>query len=143
MSTDLDVSGSRRVFSGKEIDIWTLGKMYDTACEVRKILESKGYSCGLVDVSKAKPLDISVYDDHSRYVISIEDNIVTGGFGDSLSKNLMDRNCKVIRYGWPDTFVAHGSFDQLADKYGLSPEKIAASVIEHVSSDRKRGGLFR
>ena len=143
MSTDLDVSGSRRVFTGKEIDIWTLGKMYDTACEVRKILESRGYSCGLVDVSKAKPLDISVYDDDTRYVISIEDNIVTGGFGDSLSKNLMDRNCKVIRYGWPDTFVAHGSFDQLADKYGLSPEKIAASVIEHVSSDRKRGGLFR
>jgi len=143
MSTDLNVSGSRRVFPGKEIDIWTLGKMYDTACEVRKILENRGYKCGLVDVSKAKPLDISVYDEHARYVVSIEDNIVTGGFGDSLSKSLMDRNCKVLRYGWPDTFVTHGNFDQLADMYGLSPEKIADSIIAHVSADRKRGGLFR
>ena len=143
MSTDLNTAGSRRVFSGKEIDIWTLGKMYDTACEVRKILENRGYRCGLVDVSKAKPLDISVYDDKARYVISIEDNIVTGGFGDSLSKSLMDRNCKVIRYGWPDTFVTHGTFDQLADMYGLSPEKIADSIIGHISADKKRGGLFR
>ena len=143
ISTDLNTAGSRRVFSGKEIDIWTLGKMYDTACEVRKILENRGYRCGLVDVSKAKPLDISVYDDKARYVISIEDNIVTGGFGDSLSKSLMDRNCKVIRYGWPDTFVTHGTFDQLADMYGLSPEKIADSIIGHISADKKRGGLFR
>lgn len=143
MSTDLNTVGSRRVFSGKEIDIWTLGKMYDTACEVRKILENRGYRCGLVDVSRAKPLDISVYDDKARYVISIEDNIVTGGFGDSLSKSLMDRNCKVIRYGWPDTFVTHGTFDQLADMYGLSPEKIADSIIGHISADKKRGGLFR
>ena len=143
MSTDLNSAGSRRVFYGKEIDIWTLGKMYDTACEVRKILENRGYRCGLVDVSKAKPLDISVYDDKARYVISIEDNIVTGGFGDSLSKSLMDRNCKVIRYGWPDTFVTHGTFDQLADMYGLSPEKIADSIIGHISADKKRGGLFR
>lgn len=143
MSTDLNTAGSRRVFSGKEIDIWTLGKMYDTACEVRKILENRGYRCGLVDVTKAKPLDISVYDDKARYVISIEDNIVTGGFGDSLSKSLMDRNCKVIRYGWPDTFVTHGTFDQLADMYGLSPEKIADSIIGHISADKKRGGLFR
>lgn len=143
MSTDVYTPGSRRVYSGKEIDIWTLGKMYDTACEVRNILENRGYRCGLVDVSMAKPLDISVYDERSRYVISIEDNIITGGFGDILSKKLMDRNCKVIRYGWPDTFVTHGSFDQLADMYGLSPEKIADSIISHISSDRKRGGLFR
>ena len=142
MSTESDTPGSVRVFSGKEIDIWALGKMYDTAHEVRKILEEKGYSCGLVDVRMAKPLDVSVYDD-SRYVISIEDNIVTGGFGDILSKALMDRNCKVIRYGWPDTFVTHGNFDQLADMYGLSPEKIAGSVLKHVAEDKKRGGLFR
>ena len=57
---------------------------------------------------------------------------MTGGFGDSLSKSLMDRNCEVIRYGWPDTFVTHGTFDQLADMYGLSPEKIADSIIGHI-----------
>ena len=143
MSTESDDPGSVRVFSGKEIDIWTLGKMYDTAHEVRKILEEKGLRCGLVDVRKAKPLDVSVYEDSIRYVISIEDNIVTGGFGDVLSKALMDRNCKVIRYGWPDTFVTHGTFDQLADMYGLSPEKIAGYVLKHVAEDKKRGGLFR
>ncbi|MBQ6607968.1 MAG: 1-deoxy-D-xylulose-5-phosphate synthase [Firmicutes bacterium] len=142
MSTKYDAPGSFRVFSGKEIDIWTLGKMYDTAHEVRKILESKGYKCGLVDVNMAKPLDVSVYDTNARYVISIEDNIVTGGFGDILCKALMDRNCKVIRYGWPDTFVTHGTFEQLADMYGLSPEKIADSILKHIASDKKRGGLF-
>ena len=143
MSIGSDTPGSFRVCSGKEIDIWTLGKMYDTAHEVRKILEKNGYRCGLVDVNMAKPLDVSVYEDSTRYVISIEDNIVTGGFGDILSKALMDRNCKVIRYGWPDTFVTHGTFDQLADMYGLSPEKIADSIMKHIEGDRKRGGLFR
>jgi deoxyxylulose-5-phosphate synthase len=48
----------------------------------------------------------------------------------------------VIRYGWPDTFITHGTFDQLADMYGLSPEKIADSILKHIASDKKRGGLF-
>ena len=137
MSSDSFAPGTERICSGKEIDIWTLGKMTETAKSVKAILDSKGYECGFVDVTMEKPLNTDPYYDCSaKYVVSIEDNVIAGGFGDHLANKLSDEHCHVIRFGWPDTFIAHGSFDQLADKYGLSPEKIADKVMEFIEKDK-------
>ena len=138
MSTNNYEPGTLRLDSGKDADIWSLGKMSATAAKVRELLKEKGIDCGLVDVAREKPLDVTAYDDTGApYVIAIEDNVISGGFGDNLAKKLAEKHCHVLRFGWPDTFVAHGSFDELADMYGLSPEKIAASVLDFITEDRK------
>ena len=75
--------------------------------------------------------------------MTIEDNVISGGFGDHLANKLADEHCHVIRFGWPDTFIEHGSFDELADKYGLTPEKIAVKVLEYIKEDAVRDREMR
>ncbi len=128
--------GSQRQKTGTDIDIWSLGKMFDRAGKLAEILEKEGYSTGIVQVTQEKPLDVNPYrDSFAKYVVTIEDNVISGGFGDHLANKLADEHCHVIRFGWPDTFIEHGSFDELADKYGLTPEKIAVKLLEYIKTD--------
>ena len=138
------IPGSRRQKTGTDIDIWSLGKMFDRTGKLAEILEKEGYSTGIVQVTQEKPLDVSPYrDNFAKYVVTIEDNVISGGFGDHLANKLADEHCHVIRFGWPDTFIEHGSFDELADKYGLTPEKIAVKVLEYIKEDAVRDREMR
>ena len=133
------VPGSLRLEKGKDIDIWACGKMMGTAEKVRQLLSDKGVDCGLVDVTMVKPLDITpYYDCHARYTVTIEDNIITGGFGERVAQSLSEEHSHVIRFGWPDTFIEHGSYEELAAKYGLSPEDICSSVLDFIRDDEER-----
>ena len=132
-------TGSVRIYPGKDLDIWSLGKMTDTAEKVRELLSEEGFDCGLVEVKCEKPIDISpYYDQKDKYIVTIEDNVISGGFGDNLANKLSDEDCHVIRFGWPDTFIEHGSFEQLADKYGLSPEKIKDKIMDRLAGNDHR-----
>ena len=107
--------------------------MYDTTSKVRDILEEKGISCGLVDVKCEKPLDVTPYFDCScGVVVSVEDNILNGGFGDSLRSALSDAPVRTLSFGWPDEFIEHGSYGDLFGKYGLLPEQIAERILEEL-----------
>ena len=66
-----------------------------------------------------------------RTIAVIEDNVVTGGFGQSLHANLGEDK-KVLTFGWPDSFIEQGTFEELTDKYGLSAEKIAERICEEL-----------
>ncbi len=133
MSTNDDLEATVRVIEGTDVDIWTVGKMYDTAREVREILTEKGVSCGIVDVKCEKPLDITPYFDCSCGIVAtLEDNILNGGFGESLRSALSDAPVRTLNFGWPDAFIEHGSYDDLFRKYGLDAEHIAARILEEI-----------
>ena len=135
MSTNEELQASIRIIDGSDVDIWSCGKMYDTALEVREILTAKGLSCGLVDVKCEKPLDVTPYFDCSAgLVVSIEDNILNGGFGESLRAALSDAPPRILTFGWPDSFIEHGSYDDLFRKYGLTAEQIADSILKVIDS---------
>lgn len=134
---------SKRIDDGILIDVWATGKMFETGNIVRNIISSKGCECGLVDVSCIKPLDISpYYDCNCRYIVSIEDNTVKGGFGTQLKDALNGEICHVISFGWPDRFIEHGSFEELADKYELTPEKIASKAMDFIKDCEKKYSAF-
>ena len=121
-----------RIAKQGKIDIWAAGKMFDCGLKVREILASKGIDAGLVDVTKVKPLDLSLLDENDmpETIITIEDNTVIGGFGHQIAAELADKPVKVINFAWPDEFIPQGSVDQLLDRYGLTPEKIAERICE-------------
>ncbi|MBR5740152.1 MAG: 1-deoxy-D-xylulose-5-phosphate synthase [Firmicutes bacterium] len=135
MSNSDELEATIRISEGKDVDIWSVGKMYDTAAKVRDILEEKGVSCGLVDVKCEKPLDVTPYFDCScGIVVSIEDNILNGGFGDSLRSALSDAPVRTMSFGWPDSFIEHGSYDDLFAKYGLTAGQITDRILEEIGS---------
>lgn len=116
------------------IDIWACGKMFDCGQKVKELLAEKGINAGLVDVTKVKPLDLSVIDEDNlpEYIITIEDNTLIGGFGQQLAGYLSNKPVKVINFAWPDKFIPQGSVDQLLHRFGLTPEIITERICEQI-----------
>ena len=116
--------------------------------KVKELLAENGINAGLVDVTKVKPLDLSVLDEKKlpQYIITIEDNTIVGGFGQQLAAYLADKPVKVINFAWPDEFIPQGSVEQLLDRYGLTPEKITERIYEEIERETRRTtsgkGLF-
>ena len=118
-----------RLFEGTDADIWAVGKMAETAETVRDILSSKGISAGIVDVVSVKPLDLSCFK-KGIPVITIEDNMLAGGFGEKMRRKTGAEN--MLNFGWPDQFIEHGDCGSLYKKYGLDAESIAERICEYL-----------
>ncbi len=132
MSTNNRTVKNQRILSGKDVDIWACGKMYDFGLRTAEILRKKGIDAGLVDVEIVKPLDVSALDASCSLIVTLEDNDVYGGFGTHMAGILGSGDTDILSFGWPDKFIEQGSFEELADKYGLMPAQIAERICEHI-----------
>ncbi|MBR4020153.1 MAG: 1-deoxy-D-xylulose-5-phosphate synthase, partial [Firmicutes bacterium] len=66
--------------------------------------------------------------DHNKLLITLEDNLLAGGFGVSFTAAV--GNADVMRFGWPDQFIEHGDCNTLYKAYGLDAESIAERICE-------------
>jgi 1-deoxy-D-xylulose-5-phosphate synthase len=82
-----------------------------------------------------KPLDKAAIKESGKTVkliVSIEDNVVKGGFGSAISEVLQEEKiaCPVESIGWPDKFVDHAStVNELRESQGLDLESILIKVL--------------
>ncbi len=102
------------------------------------MLERDGYSVALVNARFICPLDeecISHYASRSKLVCTLEDHIVSGGFGSHVLECLQRRgiNTPIELIGWPSAFIEHGSENILREKYGLTPEAIHYRVQTRIA----------
>jgi len=118
-----------------------LGGMCDLAQKTAAILEAEGVSTAVINPRWIKPLDTATLDFFARsveVVCTMEDHVLLNGFGCAVIEHLSDAGIRtpVVRVGWPDQFVEHGSFDILRKKHGITVdaalEKIRAALKENV-----------
>lgn len=121
----------------------SLGNTYKNVRAAQKILETQDIHTAHYDFRFLKPLDtalLTTLTSQYDYLITVEDGVLTGGFGAAVLEAVADASSavysttKIYRKGIPDYFVPHGSIDQLQDDCGYSPRKLAETVckiIEH------------
>jgi 1-deoxy-D-xylulose-5-phosphate synthase len=67
-----------------------------------------------------------------KHIITIEEGVVDGGFGESISAQLsaMEQRpgCKILNLGLPKAFITHGSRSQLLARCGLDKDSLVKSV---------------
>lgn len=117
----------------RPIWFWALGDMLPLATATAKVLCDKGLSAGVVNPRFIKPVDTALLTEQAAdnaIFVTIENGIRQGGFGSAVQEALTDAGCNntVIRFGWPDNFVEHGTTAGLMEKYGLTPDNIAGAV---------------
>ena len=124
---------------GQDLLILALGASVYPALEAAKELEKQGFSATVVNVRFIKPLDepliLSLAAQHGR-VLTVEENVVAGGFGSAVLELLADHDLfgvTVKRLGIPDVFVEHGTQDVLRKKYGLDAAGILTSALAVLS----------
>lgn len=93
----------------------------------------------VVDVTTVKPLDESYLDNigNGAGVITLEENVLGGGFGQSVTAYLAGKgkNVKVKNMGVDDVFVPHATVDEQILSCGLDAESVR-SVINDLQKNR-------
>jgi 1-deoxy-D-xylulose-5-phosphate synthase len=121
---------------GEDLLILALGASVYPALDAARDLAKRGFRATVVNARFVKPLDenliLSLAARHGR-VLTVEENVVAGGFGSAVLELLTDRGLfgvAVKRLGIPDTFVEHGSQGVLRQKYGLDAPGILKGALE-------------
>ncbi|MEG2380780.1 MAG: 1-deoxy-D-xylulose-5-phosphate synthase [Oscillospiraceae bacterium] len=115
---------------GTDVVIVAVGVMLSQALEAAEILENINISVTVIDAKFVKPIDIELikkYSDVSKLVVTVENNVLIGGFGEQLESKL---GREVIKFAYPDEPIIQGKVSELIKIYGLNGERIAR-VIEN------------
>jgi 1-deoxy-D-xylulose-5-phosphate synthase len=131
----LPLGVSKRIKDGIEIDIWALGTMLDVGEKLAVKLSEHNINAGVVNPRFVKPIDIDTIKASAKTVkliVSIEDNVIKGGFGSAITEALQKEKiaCPVESIGWPDKFIDHASsVEDLRESQGLDLESICSKVL--------------
>ncbi len=121
---------------GKNLTILAIGKTVNIGLEAAKILAEKGIKAGVINMRFLKPLDTKIIKDAlkvSTNIVTLEDNVLAGGFGSAVAEFVADENLNsnILRLGIPDEFIEHGTQKELFGQIGLTAPKIAAKIQKH------------
>jgi len=120
---------------GDDVAILAIGATVAPAVEAAQKLAPNGIEATVVNSRFAKPLDSELIIDlasHIKYIVTVEENALSGGFGTSVIKLLQKSGISDIRVksiGIPDEFVEQGTQVILRAKYGLDAKGIAQHVL--------------
>ena len=129
---------------GRDITIIAAGNMVPLAVMAAENLEDFDVSATVINARYIKPLDAECITRHTGRtgrVITIEENVLNGGFGSAVLELLQSTGLNDVQVrclGIPDLFLEHGSQPLLREKYGLSSQSITDSALEMVKPHKKR-----
>jgi 1-deoxy-D-xylulose-5-phosphate synthase len=108
--------------------------MANSALEAIEHVESESKKpIALYDIRFLKPLDNELLHEvakNFKQIVTVEDGVINGGFGSAVLEFLADNNytTKVKRLGISDSFVEHGTPEELYQMLGLDAEGIALEL---------------
>mgnify|MGYP000888183793 FL=1 len=122
-----------RLSAGTDITILAVGSMLDTALEAARELMSKGYNVGVTNVCVVSPFEDRLTDLDTKLVITIEDNVLRGGFGEAFASRALKNGYSygLITLGVPDAFIEQGSVEQLRIECGMTASDIVKGATEY------------
>jgi 1-deoxy-D-xylulose-5-phosphate synthase len=132
--TVLPIGKGELLKAGKDLAVITIGTMANVAQEAIKLIESETkLTIAHYDIRFLKPIDKELLHEiatNYKQVLTIEDGVIDGGFGSSVLEFMSDNNYKinVKRLGVKDTFVEHGTPDELYQLLGLDVNGVKSEI---------------
>jgi len=121
---------------GSDAVVFAVGRMVEVAKEAAERLEMQNVSCAVVNARWIKPVDPRIADWARSHpvVVTVEDNVGTGGFGGAVLEALAPHGLagRVRMLALPDQFLPQGKASDILRDNGLDAAGIAKSVFEAV-----------
>ena len=130
----LVIGKAEQLTFGGDALVLAIGRPVTDALRAQEQLAADGIAATVVNCRFVKPLDAGLIISLARNIpniVTIEENVLQGGFGSAVSELLSDtgiQNYRLKRIGIPDEFVPHGTPDQLRSDYGINAAGIEAAV---------------
>ena len=126
---------------GADLAIVALGVMTAAALEAAGLLASRGISARVADARFAAPLDEELLRDCAANcggrIITLEENVAAGGFGEACRALLCNEDCRMISLSLPDSFLPHGSREAMLHEFGLDKDGIAAAAEKLLEAEHE------
>lgn len=118
---------------GTGVAILGLGKFFRLGEEVREKLETEhGIHAALINPRYISDLDEEMLRALPEYghkmVVTLEDGILNGGFGEKIAGFYGNSDMKVLNFGAKKEFVNHVTVEEQYRRYHLTAEQIAADI---------------
>lgn len=131
--TEIEIGKGEIVREGSSIALLTIGTMVRQSTEAARLLEKTGIDALVANMRFVKPLDTELLDTITERFDSIavvEENSVIGGLGSAVNDYLRQkgRSNRVLHIGLPDSFVTHGSMEELYRLVELDAENISRKI---------------
>jgi 1-deoxy-D-xylulose-5-phosphate synthase len=133
--SEIEIGKARQITEGTDLAILSIGHPGLVVSSVVNKLAKENISVAHFDMRFVAPLDTEVLAsvfNKFKYIITVEDGVLKGGFGSAVLEFMADRgyNADVRRLGIPDYFVEHGSQEELIRECGFDAEGIELAIRE-------------
>lgn len=130
---DFEISKCQVLKKGKKVTIIASGRMLKVALEVSEALPD----CEVLALPVISPLDcetILASCKKAEAVITIEDNVLKGGYGEQIGNLLAEAgiSVKFKRFGFPKTPIIHGTISEIDAHYGVDRDSILNYIKERI-----------
>ena len=139
----LEIGKAEVIRHGADVALFGLGNFCQVALEAADLLEKEGIRAAVVNPRWIKPLDVGTLEFFARgskVICTLEDHAVSGGFGSAVAEHLSDAQITtpLVRVGWPDQFIEHGSVPILREKYGMTAKAVVIRILDALKSGDTR-----
>ena len=136
-TTDYSILNKYQVVeSGSEVAILGLGNFFWLGQKIKTLLKERlGISATLINPRYITGIDIDLMESlksNHRLIVTLEDGVLEGGFGEKIASYFGDSDLKVLNFGARKEFTDRISLDELYNRYHLNPEQILADIKQNL-----------
>ncbi len=130
----LELGKGEVVRKGTDVAILAIGNMVTVSLKAADLLAKDNIDAEVVNMRFVKPIDHDLIDDvcrRFRYILTVEDHVITGGFGSAVLETIGAKHYPQIRvkiHGVPDEFIEQGTPQELYAMLKLDAPGIASIV---------------
>lgn len=133
----IELGKSEEIYLEKDIAILAVGSMVGPAVDIRAALKEKGYNCTLINARFVKPIDenmLCTLIQNHKYFITIEENVINGGYGMSVLRFVNNYNLgvKVLTIALPNTYIEQGTRAEQLKECGLDTETMINKIFDFI-----------
>lgn len=124
--------------TGHDFAIISTGNIVNNSLLAAQLLEKKGLKGIVISMHTLKPIDEKLIKQiclKFKHVFTVEEHYEIGGLGSIVSDIMVKERLtnKLIKIALPNIFIREiGSQEFLRNKYGLSPDEIAKTILKNI-----------
>jgi transketolase len=126
------------VQDGWDAALLTSGLVLPEVIDAARLLRADGIRCTVAEFPTIKPFDDAMVVEMARRAVAlftVEEHSVIGGLGSAVLESLSEARPRIIhRIGIADRFLESGTPEELREKYGLTAEAIAGTVMSRLTA---------
>lgn len=131
-----DINKFKLVEAGEQVAIIGLGSFYWLGKDVKKELKEKlGINATLINPRTITGIDEELLEElkqNHKLVITLEDGVLDGGFGEKITRFYGNSTMKVLNYGAKKEFTDNTPIQELYERYHLTKELIAEDIKNYL-----------